>query len=136
MPSARRRLLTGFFLAGALGWAAIFGATFLAEAYGRLGSEQRSGGHSTLVSISAGHLAVRLQPWRMSFRSDLAWTYGLRDDPAAMRTQYRSALRWNPANAYLWIEYAQALARAHRIDPEYTLALTRAVALSHARPVQ
>jgi len=135
MPSTRRRLLTGFLFAGALGWLAIFAATFLAEAYGRLGTEQRSQGESTLVALSAGHHAVRLQPWRLNFRSDLAWAYGLRGDTQMMRNQYRSALRWNPANAYLWIEYAQALARARHIDQEYTLALKRGVTLSHAQPM-
>ena len=122
-------LCGGFFL--------LFASNLLGDAYARLSAEQRNQGLSNLAAISAARHAVRLQPWRSSFRSDLAWTFGVRGDVRSMRAAYHDALRWAPASAYLWLEYAQALARSRRFDAEYTLALTQAVRLApNARPVQ
>jgi hypothetical protein len=117
--------------------AVAFGGGIAADFYARISAEHRAGGLSTMEGVSAANEAVRLQPWRSAFRSDLGWLLGVRGDLGRMRAQYRTALRWSPANAYLWLDYAQALARANRFDSEYTLALRRATHLSpNARPVQ
>jgi hypothetical protein len=133
---AGSRALSAVLLAGAAALAAAFALAVLSDAYGRISAEQRAAGGSNLAAVSAARHASRLQPWRVGFRIDLAWTLGVRGDVAAMRAEYRRALSWAPASAYAWLEYAQSLARAHRLDPEYTLALSRASFLSHARPVQ
>jgi hypothetical protein len=81
--------------------------------------------------------AVSLQRWQPTYRGDLASTLSALGDVRRMREQYRRALRWNPANAYLWLNYAQGLARANHLDPEFELALVRAARLApQLRPLQ
>ncbi len=134
---AKTRWLSAGLFAISLLFTLLFAAALAGDLYGRLSAEQRARGQSNVAVISTAGHAVNLQPWRVGFRTDLAWTLGVRGDVHSMRAQYRHVLRSNPGSGYLWLEYAQALARAHRIDSEYTLALERASVLSHnAGPVQ
>jgi hypothetical protein len=114
-----------------------FAGGLAADLYGTIAEEQRGLGGFTLTGVSAATRAVDLQGYRPGFHTDLAWMFGQRGEPGRMRKQYRMALRWSPANAYLWLEYAQALARNYQFDPEYTLALRKMTALGpNARPVR
>jgi hypothetical protein len=117
--------------------AVVYAAGVAADLYGTMAAEHRSRGVFTLAGVSAAKQAVSLQPWRPAFRADVGWMMGLRGDRIKLHGQYRKALRWAPASAYLWLEYAEALARSYQIDNDYTIALTRATLLApSARPLR
>lgn len=107
-----------------------FAAGLAADLYGTMAAEHRGRGVFTLAGVSAARQAVGLQPWRPAYRADLGWMMGLRGDPLRMHGQYRKALRWAPASAYLWLEYALALARSYQFDDDYTVALREATLLA------
>ncbi len=108
-----------------------------ADLYGTMAAEHRGGGVFTLAGVSAAKQAVALQPWRPGYRADFGWMMGLRGDMARMHGQYRKALRWAPASAYLWLEYSLALARSYQFDDDYTVALRQATLLApSAHPIR
>lgn len=125
--------LAAVFLAVAL----LFASGIVADLYARIAIEHRFRAESSSVRASAAKHAAELQPWRAVLHSDLAWAFAARGDFELARQNFRTSLQRAPANAYLWLEYAQALARARRFDEEYTLALRQATLLSpNAKPVR
>jgi hypothetical protein len=134
--SVRRAAVAGLGLVS-LALAGVFASGIAAELYGRIAAEHRSKGIFTLAGVSAARQAANLQPWRPASRAEVGWMMGLRGDLRPLHKQYRRALRLAPASAYLWLEYAEALARSYQLDNDYTVAVERATTLApSARPVQ
>lgn len=129
-------------LRGKLGWPAaaavvlilVLGALDLsATAYGRYAEARLDRLPDPGVQAAAA-LATAFSPWSAQPAALHGWILaqgGSRDEAIAA---YLRALRWAPADALLWAEYAQALARMEVFDERMTWATRRALELAPSSP--
>jgi Flp pilus assembly protein TadD len=86
-------------------------------------------------ALAAARIASQLAPWSAKHHALHGWLLAENRRAEDALAEYRAALRLAPADALLWAEYAQVLARLGRFDATLTDALERARALAPNSPV-
>jgi tetratricopeptide (TPR) repeat protein len=85
--------------------------------------------------LAAARIASRLAPWSAKYHALHGWLLAENRRADEAEAEYRSALKLAPADALLWAEYAQVLARLGRYDAALTESLEQARILSPNSPV-
>lgn len=121
----------------ALAFAVLCGGALLADGYSRHATELETNDLRNGRALASREVASGLTPWRPQSRQKYAWSLARRGFLPEAQQEITAALALNPADAYLWTEYAQMLAWQGRFGPE----LERAVGLAQrlapaAAPVQ
>lgn len=124
-----RRLLG---VSGALTLVVLSGAQYFGWAYARHAQDtlNRPSSERTAVAAERG---AGLTPWSADRLAVRGWLLSQRGERDAALGSYAQALRWAPADAAIWTEYALVLARARRFE-QLSLPVTRANALGRASP--
>ena len=84
-------------------------------------------------TVAASRAAATLAPWSSRYLALAGWLLATREDDAESQAYYRRALRWAPADALLWQEFALTLAQHGRYQ-DLTVPLQRSQALAPASP--
>ena len=85
-------------------------------------------------TLAAAQIAARWTPWSSPRQALYGWLLAENRRGDESEAAYRKALRLAPADALLWAEYAQALARLGRFDAALTGAVTQARQLAPNSP--
>lgn len=99
-----------------LGW--IQTKALFAESALEKSREQAERNPASVTALNAATLAVEIAPWRPELRAELSWRLQATGRPKEARRQFALALSAAPADAYLWAEYAQLLARQGKFGRE------------------
>jgi tetratricopeptide (TPR) repeat protein len=86
-------------------------------------------------ALAAARIATQLAPWSAKHHALHGWLLAENRRADESLAAYGDALRLAPADALLWAEYAQVLARLGRFDGALTEALARAATLSPNSPI-
>lgn len=85
------------------------------------------------TELAANKLAVNLAPWKPAFRARLARSLILSGtDNDAIKSEFISALKWAPADPYLWQDFAQIMAAQNSFDADFEMAVLRVNVLGPA----
>lgn len=88
-------------------------------------------------AVAAANIATTLTPWSATRHALEGWLQAESGESETALRSYDRALRWAPADALIWTEFAQVRARAGRFDDALLRAVARAQALApHSPPVQ
>lgn len=85
--------------------------------------------------LAAARIASQLAPWSAKYHALHGWLLAENRLAEESLAAYDEALRLAPADAVLWAEYAQVLARLGRFDDALTGALEQARTLAPNSPV-
>lgn len=123
----RLRLVVALLAAGALGTLSL--ATLAGAAYTRFVDRHLDRPQSA-ATLEAARIAAEWQPWSSTTLALQGWVRAENGEAGAALAAYGKALAVAPADALLWTEYAQVLARIGRFDAALTHALARATRLA------
>jgi Flp pilus assembly protein TadD len=113
---------------------ALFNLCSLAAAGYATAAQRQLDNPESPKTIAAARIAARLAPWSAKYHALHGWVLAENHRDEESRAQYRRALQVAPADALLWAEYAQVLARLGHFDDTLSEALHQARALAPNSP--